>query len=300
MKTKIKHLFGAVLSLLAIFASLNTATAQAGNNRIVYTHEILGEVCSMNPDGSGNVILTSGSGFWAAWSFDQRFIAFNRSTILENTIFIMDARGERNGGRIFPVIHNEAVGNTGLDWAPDAKKIVFEGSIGTQDGLWIMAVDPETEQLGTPILMRAGPCAAPVWSPDGTKLAFVSYPAAAGATITLLDLTNGAETFVASGYAPSFSPDGGRIAFRGVGPVTKGNKTTFYSQVFVANVDGTGITQLTRQTDYINFPKWSPDSTQMAFWKKDANGWSSIQKLTLATGAISLVRKSGQAPDWAP
>jgi Tol biopolymer transport system component len=241
--------------------------------------------------------LTSGSGFWAAWSYDERFILFNRSTVLENTIYIMEAKGERNGGRIFPVIQDEAVGNTGVDWAPDAKSIVFTGSIGSQDGLWIMAVDPDTEQLGTSILVRPGPAAAPVWSADGLKIAFVSYP---GPTITVLDLATGVENFGKPGYAPSFSPDGSRLAFRVVGPVTKGNKTTFYSQVFVANVDGTAITQLTKQTDYINFPKWSPDGTQIAFWKKDSTGWSSIQKLTLATGAISLVRKSGQAPDWAP
>jgi hypothetical protein len=40
MKTKTKHLLGAVLSLLTIFASLNTITVQAGENRIVYAHQV--------------------------------------------------------------------------------------------------------------------------------------------------------------------------------------------------------------------------------------------------------------------
>ena len=251
----------------------------------------------MNPDGTGNVILTSGSGFWPAWSSDQRFILFNRSTTLENTMYIMEARGERNGGRIFPVMHNEAVGNNGLDWAPDGKMIVFAGSLGTEEGLWIMPVDPDTEVLGTPILVWAGQAAAPAWSSDGFKLAFVSL----GIGIKVLDLTTSVETAtISGGYAPSFSPDGIRLVFRGVGPVTKGGKTTLYAQIFVANVDGTAITQLTKQTEYVNFPRWAPDQTQIAFWKKDNSGWSSIQKLNLATGAISLVRKSGQVLDWAP
>jgi len=289
-----KTLFGAVLSVLAIFGSAISTSAQTPDGRIVFSHAITGQIHAMDSDGSDSVQLTSGGGAFPAWSYDMRYVLFHRATTLEDTIYIMEARGERNGGRIFPVASN--VGNTGVDWSPDARMIVFSGTVGSLDGLWIMAVNPETEELGAPVLVRAGHATAPVWSPDGTKIAFGSTP---GSIIKVLDLATGVESFNVGGYGPSFSPDGSRIAFKGIAPVTKGGKTSWYSQIFVANADGTGIKQLTGQTDYVNFPKWSPDSTQLAFWHQ-VNGLNSIRKLTLATGTITLVKKGGQTLDWAP
>jgi Tol biopolymer transport system component len=203
----------------------------------------------------------------------------------------MEAIGERNGGRIFPVVSGG--GNTGLDWTPDDSAIVFTDS--TSDSLWMVSVNPDTEVVGTPVLVRPGVVSAPVCSPDGTKLAFVTPGA-----IKVLDLATGVESFNVAGYAPSFSPDGLMIAFEGPGPVTKGRKTTWHPQICVANVDGTGIQRLTSQAwEYVNFPKWSANATEIAFWHR-SNDVNSIRKLTLATGAISLVMKNGQTLDWAP
>lgn len=289
----IRTVFGAALSLFAMFGSTTTAPAQPSVGRIVFSHAITGQIYSMNPDGSDTVPLTSGPGAHPAWSYDMRYIAFHRSTSAENTIYIMEAHGEQNGGRIFPVAING--GDTGVDFSPDAGMLCFSGTHGILDGLWIVAVNPETEEVGTPVLVRSGLAAAPVWSPDGTKLAFVSYP---GAIIKVLDLATGAESFDVFGYAPSFSPDGRRLAFRAPGPVTKGGKTRWYPQVLVANIDGTGVQQLTSQTwEYINYPKWSTDGTQMVFWHR-ANDLDSIRKLTIATGTITLVKKNGQTLDW--
>ncbi len=293
MKTKIKHLLGAVLVLLG---SAITTTAQTPDTRIVFSHDVSGQIYSMNPDGSATAQLTSGGGFWPAWSSDKRYILFNRSTPSENTVYVMEAIGERNGGRIFPVLSNFG-GNTGLDWSPDESAIVFEGSAEVGGGLWTVAVNADTGEVGTPVFVRSGPAHAPVWSPDGTRLAFVSNPSG---IIKVLDLGTGAESFNVAGYAPSFSPDGSKIAFQGVGPVTKGGRTTWHPQIFAANVDGTGVTQLTSQAwEYVNFPKWSPNGAEIAFWHR-ANNLNSIRKLTLATGAIALVKKNGQALDWAP
>jgi Tol biopolymer transport system component len=299
MKIKINHLLGAALSLLITFGLAHSSMAQVPDPRIVFSHQVSHQICSMNSDGSETVTLTSGYGSFPAWSFDQRYILFHRATTAEDTIYIMDALGERNGGRIFPVIHDGG-GNTGVDWSPDASMIVFSGTAGIEEGLWIMAVNPDTEELGTPILARPGPAAAPVWSPDGTKIAFVSYPGAIG---KVLDLNTGVETYVAGlnayAYAPSFSPNGQQLAFMAAGPVTKANKTTWHPQIFVVNVDGTGKRQVTKQTDYVNFPKWSPDSTQIAYWRQ-ANDMDSINKVTLATGASALLKKGGNILDWAP
>jgi Tol biopolymer transport system component len=309
MRKNVNSLLGATLPLLAIFGSPTIGTAQTfPDTRILYSADVTDRrtkqtthhIFVMNADASGQAQLTSGSASSAfpAWSHDKRYILFHRSTPSENTIYIMDAVGERNGGRIFPVASNG--GDSGVDWAPNDSMIVFSGTIGTTDGLWIVAVNPDSGEVGTPTLVRAGPSAAPAWSPDGTKVAFVSYP---GPTIKVLDLATGAESFGVGGYGPSFSPDGSMIAFSAPGPVTttKGGKTTttWYYEVFVANADGTGIQQLTTlQTDLVGFPKWSADATQIAFRNK-VSGVNYVYKLTLGSGALTRLTQ-GATLDWNP
>jgi len=296
MKINLRTWLGAVLTLFVTLSFTHNAAAQTA--LIAYTapvtdrktHVTSYQIFSMKDDGSAAVQLSSGGGTYATWSQNQRFIAFHRSTSLEDTIYVMDAVGEKNGGRIFSVVSNG--GDTGLDW--NGSMIVFAGAGG--NGLWIVAVDPVTEAVGTPTFVRAGNCAAPALSPDGTKVAFVS-----SGIIKILDLATGVESFGLSGYAPSFSPDGNLLTYRGAGIVTttKRGKTTtgWYPEIFVANVDGTGVTQLTGQTDYVNFPKFNPTGTDIAFWQQ-VNSADSIQKLTLATGAVTQLKKGGYLPDW--
>lgn len=293
MKTRINTLLGAVLSLLVTSGLAHRATAQMTDARIVFSHAITGQIHAINPDGSQTVQLTSGGGAWPTWSHDKKYILFNRSTPSENTIYIMEAAGENNGGRIFPVISGG--GNTGLDWFPDDSAIIYQGSDG---GLWTVAVNADTGEVDLPVLLRTGNCYAPACSPDGTRIAFTT-PGGPGTLVVIRDLSTGAEVSF-GGYGPSFSPDGTRVAYRGTGAVRKGGKITWYPEIFVANVDGTGITQLTSETfESINFPKWSADGTEIAFWHR-ANGVDSIRKLRIATGTITLVKKNGQTLDWAP
>jgi len=292
VKTNIKPLLGAGLYLLVTLGFTHSVAAQT-DDRIVFWHALTGQIHAVYPDGSGMTQLTSGGGAWPTWSRNKKYILFNRSTPAGNTTYIMEAVGENNGGRIFPVISDG--GNSGLDWFADDSAIVYQGSDG---GLWSVAVDADTGEVGTPELLRAGNCYAPACSPDGTKIAFTT-PGGPGTLVVIHDLRTGAEVSF-GGYGPSFSPDGTRVAYRGTGAVKKGNKITWYPEIFVANVDGTEITQLTSQIwEYINFPKWSPDGTEIAFWHR-ANGVNSIRKLTLATGRITVVAKNGQTPDWAP
>ena len=126
-------------------------------------------------------------------------------------------------------------------------------------------LDPGTESGG----VRS----SPVWSPDGTRIAYSND----GIWVVNTDGT-GQQQLTTSGYGPVWSPDGTRIAYSNDG-------------IWVVNTDGTGQQQLTI-SGY--GPVWSPDGTRIAYsndgiWVVNTDG-TGQQQLTI----------SGYGPVWSP
>jgi Tol biopolymer transport system component len=263
------------------------------------------QIFSINPDGTSSAQLTSASAnsLNPAWSPGQRYISFCRT----NTLYVMEARGELNGGRSFAVC---PAGNWGSDWSPDGAHLCFMGS-GSVAGLWTVAVNPATGQADAPVLVRAGDAYWPAWSPDGSRIAICSsYDGGNTQVIVVFNLATGAEnsfnvsnSFNSYDYSPRWKPDGTQIAFSGGIATTtttrKGTTTSSYNEIFVANPDGTGITRLTDYKNYSAFPAWSPDGSTLVF-RSDFSGASSLYTMPLATGVVTLLRLNANAPDWAP
>jgi Tol biopolymer transport system component len=79
-------------------------------------------------------------------------------------------------------------------------------------------------------------------------------------------------------WSPSFSPDGRRIAFCYGGLDASGNLRT---EIYVINVDGSGLTQLTHDGQFDCFSRWSPEGTRIVFGRQDPV----TQQLVVATMA---------------
>ena len=135
-------------------------------------------------------------------------------------------------------------------------------------------------------------------SPDGKTVAF--HQTLSGdncpCTIQLVDVADGAtERRLTNGMWPTWSPDGKRIAFNapGVGGI---------GDIWVINIDGTGLTNLTQSPSGEARPAWSPSGQRIAFqsnragnadiWIMDADGSNPVQ----VTNHPAL----DQAPDWSP
>jgi Tol biopolymer transport system component len=139
----------------------------------------------------------------------------------------------------------------------------------------------------------------PVWSPDGSKIAFASNRDALGVNIWVVAASGSTPTKLTrdGGTAPDWSSDGAKILF-----------TTFRSNttdIWVMNADGTGQTAVTTTTDaWENEPVWSHDRSKIAYtatrdgstqiWVMNADGSSPVQLTGLTDTGWSF------SPAWSP
>ncbi|HEY8761914.1 MAG TPA: hypothetical protein VIP78_08605 [Candidatus Dormibacteraeota bacterium] len=92
----------------------------------------------------------------------------------------------------------------------------------------------------------------PAWSPDGTRLTFIT-DRAMGASVAIMDADGSRQMVLAAGEAPDWSHDGESIAFSRAG------------QIWVMRVDGSGLHQVTRSSTVKAGPSWSHDGARLAF-----------------------------------
>jgi Tol biopolymer transport system component len=307
MKTKIKILLGASLFLLITLGLTRSAAAQT--DRMVFYTKVIAtsvskrgvvsyttnrQVMTMNVDGSDLRQLTTGTqdSVVPSWRPGKTHILFRR----EGTLLVMDA----NGAGTFAVA--TVIPGTAADWSPDGNRICYVAPRADGHGiaLWIVAVDPAARRnkVGPPMLVREGDCFAPVWSPDGTRIAFSDQNTGllpVGPRIRVLDLATGDVSTHADmqGLLPSWSPDGNHIAY--CGGLTSGEM-----HLWIMNADFSGATQITSLDKPVLWPTWSPDGSQMAFRMGTGQNDAAIYKLTLGTGELTLLREYADHPDWAP
>ena len=125
------------------------------------------------------------------------------------------------------------------------------------------------------------PFMSPAWSPDGKKLAYVSFENKK-AQIILQDLGSMARKVIASfpGHngAPAFSPDGSRLAFA--------SSKDGVLNIYVINLGSGQVSQLTSGSGNNTEPSWSPDGQSIVF-TSDRGGSPQVYRMSASGGGVS-------------
>ncbi len=182
--------------------------------------------------------------------------------------------------KIADVIYQKFTGEPGIF----STRIAYVLKNGNRYSLVVADADGYGPQT---VLSSTESIISPSWSPDGTRLAYVSFEKKKP-VIFVQSLTTGQRTILANykgnNSAPSWSPDGRRLAI----VLTQGAN----SQIHLINADGTGLQQLSRSRGIDTEPQWSPDG-KWIYFTSDRGGSPQVYRMSVLGGEASRVTFDG-------
>jgi CSLREA domain-containing protein len=172
-------------------------------------------------------------------------------------------------------------------------KIAFGRRINNVGGYEIFVMNQDGSNAVN-VTNNAADDQQPAWSPDGTKLAFMSTRTLGQYQVFKMnaDGTNVVQISDNSmpHYTPTWSPDGSRLLF-------EGDNGDFY----LANPDGTNLMRLTNSPEIEANTDWSPDGTKILFTKIPTTGGTSTYELYVmnadGTNPVQLTNNTAY-DDW--
>lgn len=193
---------------------------------------------------------------------------------------------------------------TGIDanlfprWSPDGNQVIF-----AEPDVWhlhaMMADGSQHRQITDFRSNNAD------WSPDGTRIVFQSdhqNEPEDTPDIYILNLLSGELAEIlddppSTDFNPRWSPDGNRILFIS-------NRTGNF-EIFVMNVDGSEITQITKSKGQERSAEWSPDGSRIVFSYSPGGPVTDLYIINADGATESVVRLTADnapdsSPSWSP
>lgn len=137
------------------------------------------------------------------------------------------------------------------------------------------------------ILSSGQPILSPAWSPDGGKLAYVSFESGRPA-IYIQNLASSQRVRVTSfeglNGAPAWSPDGRQLAMT----LSKDGQP----EIYVMNIGDRSFTRLTNNSAIDTEPSWAPDGRSLVF-TSDRSGGPQLYRLDIASGQAERITFTG-------
>ena len=210
-----------------------------------------------------------------------RLFDVNKQSNLGGVAFILTAAQARTvGHRIADFIYEKLLGEKGIF----STRIAYVVKQGTRYELQIAEADGQNPQTA---LASREPIISPTWSPDGSRLAYVSFENKKP-IVYVHSLATGkrhvAANFKGSNSAPAWSPDGRKLAV----VLTKDGG----SQLFTVNADGTGVMRLASSSGIDTEPSYSPDGA-FIYFTSDRGGSPQIYRIPATGGEAARITFEG-------
>jgi TolB protein len=215
--------------------------------------------------------------------FEVRFKLFDtvKGADLSGVAYTLSREQARvTAHRIADFVYEKLTGEKGVF----STRIAFVVKRGNRFELQVADADGAGEETA---LASFEPIISPVWSPDGRRLAYVSFENKKP-VVYVHSLLDGkrqvAANFKGSNSAPAWTPDGARLA---VSLSRDGG-----SQIFLINADGSGVRRLAQSSGIDTEPVFSPDG-QTLYFTSDRGGSPQVYRMPAAGGEAQRVTFDG-------
>jgi TolB protein len=215
--------------------------------------------------------------------FEVRFRLFDvvKQTALGGVAYTLSREQVRaTAHRIADYVYEKLTGEKGVF----STRIAYVVKRGARYELQIADADGANEQA---MLVSDEPIISPAWSPDGRRLAYVSFQNKKP-IVYVQDIEvprqNIVANFKGSNSAPAWAPDGQTLA---VALTRDGN-----SQIYLINADGSNLRRLTRSLGIDTEPVFSRDG-RWIYFTSDRGGSPQIYRMPATGGEAQRVTFTG-------
>ena len=200
---------------------------------------------SWSPDGTHLALMRNIDGNWDVWTI-------------------------RLDGTDLRQLTHEPSRDDAASWSPDGRRLVFSSDRATRiwPSLWL--IDLQQPQVPERLTQEDGKYFFPIWSPDGTQIAYIYLPTGPPYLELRTVSVPGRVVRVVSREGilfspPTWSPDGKKIAFASD---RTGNADIWILDLSMTDSDrfpSAALRQLTHDPAVDTQPSWSPDGRFIAF-----------------------------------
>ena len=184
------------------------------------------------------------------------------------------------GHRIADYIYEKLTGEKGVF----STRIAY---VVKSRGQFLLQIADSDGQNAATALTSSEPIISPVWSPDGGRLAYVSFEKKKP-VIYVHSLASGQRHIVAnfkgSNSAPAWSPDGRKLAI----VLSKDGN----SQIYAVNADGSGLPRITQSSGIDTEPRYSADGGSIYF-TSDRGGSPQVYRVPSTGGEAQRITFEG-------
>ncbi|GGA33236.1 Tol-Pal system beta propeller repeat protein TolB [Dyella nitratireducens] len=183
-------------------------------------------------------------------------------------------------------IFQQITGIPGAFWT----RIAYVTMVGSGNNATYSLIVADSDGYNPQVVARSHEALlSPKWSPDGTRIAYVSFESGNSA-IYIQNITTGARQLIsgrAKGIngAPAWSPDGTKLALA--------LSYTGNPEIYVMDLGSRQETRLTRSLAINTEPVWAPDG-QSVYFTSDRSGKPQIYRVSASGGTPERISFQGQ------